>query len=146
GFYRTFVRPKGSAGLQACGHDAPARDPYFLPADTPDQLAQGERIMRIFMETGAAVTAEDLRTAPDYVRQSIGRLGLPGYIIQRWHRRWHEPFAPFIPPSEWRPNAVATTGTHDTETLAEWWDALGPDDRRQVAGTDNAFNTDSTFN
>lgn len=126
GFYRTFVRPHHG-------------QPYFLPGEPHEQLAQGERIMRIFMDTGAAVTAEDLGTVPDYVRESLGRLGLPGYLIQRWHRRWHEPGEPFIPPSEWRPNAVATTGTHDTETLVEWWETIGPDERRQVAGTDAGF-------
>jgi 4-alpha-glucanotransferase len=126
GFYRTFVRPAHG-------------EPYFLPAEPPDQIAQGEAIMRMFMATRAAVTAEDLGTVPDYVRESLGRLGLPGYLIQRWHRRWHEPGTPFIPPSDWPPNAVATTGTHDTETLVEWWDSLSGDESRQIAGTDGPF-------
>ena len=119
GFYRTFVRP----------HDG---EPYFLPAEPHEQLAQGERIMRMFVDTGAAVTAEDLGTVPDYVRESLGRLGLPGYLIQRWHRRWHQEGEPFIPPSEWVSNAVATTGTHDTETLAEWWDELTGREQQMV--------------
>lgn len=123
GFYRTFVRPRQG-------------EPYFLPAEPHEQLAQGERLMRMFMDTGAAVTAEDLGTVPDYVRESLGRLGLPGYIIQRWHRRWNEPGEPFVPPSEWLPNAVATTGTHDTETLAEWLDTLPADERRQFGDLD----------
>lgn len=119
GFYRTFVRPHRG-------------EPYFLPAEPHEQIAQGERIMRLFVETGAAVTAEDLGTVPDYVRESLGRLGLPGYIIQRWHRRWHDEGQPFIPPSEWVSNAVATTGTHDTETLVEWWETLPPAEQRAV--------------
>ena len=123
GFYRTFVRPHHG-------------EPYFLPAEPHEQLAQGERLMRMFMESGAAVTAEDLGTVPDYVRESLGRLGLPGYIIQRWHRRWNDEGQPFIPPSEWLPNAVATTGTHDTETLAEWLDTLPEDERREFGDLD----------
>jgi 4-alpha-glucanotransferase len=111
GFYRTFVRPAHG-------------EPYFLPGEPHEQVAQGERIMRMFMQTGAAVTAEDLGTVPDYVRESLGRLGLPGYII---------------PPSEWVSNAVATTGTHDTETLAEWWDTLSAGEQREIAGADGGF-------
>nr|MDQ3071219.1 4-alpha-glucanotransferase [Acidobacteriota bacterium] len=52
GFYRTFVRPGRG-------------EPYFLPALPHEQVAQGERIMRMFLDTGAAITAEDLGTVPD---------------------------------------------------------------------------------
>jgi 4-alpha-glucanotransferase len=126
GFYRTFVRPKDG-------------EPYFLPGAPHEQIAQGERIMRMFMDTGAAVTAEDLGTVPDYVRESLGRLGLPGYIIQRWHRHWKAEGEPFIPPAEWVSNAVATTGTHDTETLAEYWDTISASEREQLAGSSAGF-------
>lgn len=119
GFYRTFVRPREG-------------EPYFVPAEPHEQIAQGERVMRLFMDTGAAITAEDLGTVPDYVRESLGRLGVPGYLIHRWHRRWHTPGEPFIPPPEWVSNAVATTGTHDTETFVEWWDELAANERDMV--------------
>ncbi|MDQ3071024.1 MAG: 4-alpha-glucanotransferase, partial [Acidobacteriota bacterium] len=107
-------------------------EPYFLPALPHEQVAQGERIMRMFLDTGAAITAEDLGTVPDYVRESLGRLGLPGYLIQRWEREWEQPGQPYKDPASWVENAVATTGTHDTETVAEWWEAM-PDDERRVA-------------
>jgi len=119
GFYRTFVRP-------------PHGEPYFLPADEWQQIEQGERVMRLFLETGAAVTAEDLGTVPDAVRASLARLGMPGYRILRWERRWHDEGQPFIHPSTWPAVAVATSGTHDTESLAEWWDEASEDERRQV--------------
>jgi 4-alpha-glucanotransferase len=121
GFYRTFVRPA-------------AGEPYFLPADESEQIEQGERIMRLFLETGAAVTAEDLGTVPDAVRASLARLGVPGYRILRWERRWHDEGQPFIDPATWPAAAVATSGTHDTESLAEWWETLEDEERRQVAG------------
>ena len=109
GFYRTFVRPREG-------------DPYFLPGDEHQQVEQGEQIMRIFIETGAAVTAEDLGVVPDYVHASLGRLNLPGYHILRWARRWHDEGQPFIPPSEWPAVGVATSGTHDTDSMADWWE------------------------
>jgi 4-alpha-glucanotransferase len=33
-------------------------------------------------------------------------------------------------PMAWPAISVATSGTHDTETQAEWWDAISPDQRR----------------
>ena len=123
GFYRTFVRPK-------------AGEPYFLPSGEHEQIAQGERIMRLFLETGAAITAEDLGTVPDAVRESLTRLRIPGYRILRWERRWHDDGQPFIPPSEWPGIAVATTGTHDTESLSEWWEQATDSERRQLLGPD----------
>lgn len=131
GFYRTFVRP-GSG------------EPYFLPAEERQQIEQGERIMRLFLETGAAVTAEDLGTVPDAVRESLARLQIPGYRILRWERRWHDEGQPFIPPSEWPEVAVATTGTHDTESLSEWWEQATDSERRMLLGSEApaSFNPD----
>src|SRR5688572_25132822 len=123
GFYRTFVRPDEG-------------EPYFLPGDEREQIDQGERIMRVFLETGAAVTAEDLGTVPGYVRDSLMRLGLPGYHILRWERRWHEEGQPFIDPADWPPNGVATSGTHDTEALSEWWEHAPDGERRMLLGPD----------
>jgi 4-alpha-glucanotransferase len=59
------------------------------------------------------------------------RLGIPGYKIARWEREWSVPTAPFIPPSSYPQLALATTGTHDTDTLVEWWETAGEQERRQ---------------
>jgi len=108
GFYRTYVRPFDG------------RKPYFMPAEQPEQTALGEALMRIMIETGADVSVEDLGTVPDFVRESIARLGLPGYKVLRW-----EPAEPALFP----PASVAMTGTHDTEPLAVWWDATPAEKR-----------------
>ena len=126
GFYRTFVRPRPGAPSSLPG------EPYFAPAEPHEQIAQGERIMRVFLDTGVAITAEDLGTVPDYVRESLGRIGLPGYRILRWERHWHQEGQPFRDPAEWPSNSVATTGTHDTESLAEWWENAGADEKSLV--------------
>ncbi len=115
GFYRTYVWP-------AVG---PA---YFLPAEQSDQLAQGERLMRIFLDSGARITAEDLGTVPPFVRASIGRLGLAGYRVLRWEREWDRPGSPFRDPASYPRTSVATTGTHDTEPLAEWWESTSSEE------------------
>ena len=110
GFYRTYVRPLDG------------RAPYFIPAEEHEQRALGEVVMRIMIETGADVSVEDLGTVPDFVRESIAELGLPGYKVLRW-----EPGDPMLYP----PLSVAMTGTHDTEPLAVWWESLTPEERRR---------------
>lgn len=121
GFYRTYVRPRHGTA-------------YFSPPAEPDQLAQGERLMRIFLESGDRVTVEDLGDVPTFVRASLARLGLAGYRVMRWERRWDQSGHPFLDPTSYPAVSVATTGTHDTETLAVWWESLAPDERASIAG------------
>jgi 4-alpha-glucanotransferase len=121
GFYRTYVIP---------ADESPR---FFVPPDEPSQLAQGERLMRAFMHPGARVVAEDLGTVPDFVRTSLLRLGIPGYKVLRWERAWNQKGQAFLDPAAWPACSVATTGTHDTETLAEWWESADEAERRAVA-------------
>lgn len=118
GFYRTYVRPLDGGR------------PYFMPPDEPDQRALGETTMNIITDTGADVSVEDLGTVPDFVRESIARLGLPGYKVLRW-----EPGDPAAYPRL----SVAMTGTHDTETLAVWWESLSPKQRQRFGAVPTAF-------
>ena len=116
GLYRTFGRPPGG-------------EPFFNPSEEPDQTAQGETILGIFLESGAAIIAEDLGVVPDFVRASLTRLGVPGCKVLRWERDWHAPGHPFVDPREYPPSSAAMTGTHDTETLAGWWATAAIDER-----------------
>jgi 4-alpha-glucanotransferase len=100
----------------------------FIPADEPDQLAQGEAVLRT-LGGRADVIAEDLGTIPDFVRAALSGLGIPGYRVLRWERHWESDGRPFIDPATYPALSLATSGTHDTETLAAWWDALAPEDR-----------------
>ena len=110
GFYRTYVRPlDGSA-------------PYFFPLDEAEQLALGESFVSVMLQTGADITAEDLGTVPKFVRRSIAKLGVPGYKVLRWE---------VDNPPAYPPLSVAMTGTHDTESLAVWWESLTPDERQR---------------
>lgn len=121
GLYRTYIRPLD-----------PCVEPYFAPADEPSQLALGETLVKIYQSSGVEITAEDLGTVPDFVRESLVRLEVPGYKVLRWERRWNEAGQPFIDPGEYPDIAVATPGTHDNEPLAEWWTLLADEDRAAV--------------
>jgi 4-alpha-glucanotransferase len=116
GFYRTYGKPA-------------AGEPFFSPGHEPDQLRQGEDILRIMLESGAEVLAEDLGTIPDFVRASLARLGIAGSKVLRWERAWHEPGQPLIDPSAYPAVSAALTGTHDTEPLALWWDHAAREER-----------------
>jgi len=119
GFYRTFRRtPDGGAG--------------FLPPDEPSQRVQGERLLTVFGEFTATIIAEDLGTVPDFVRQSIAELDIPGMKVLRWERDWHAEGHPFRDSSSYPPVSVATSGTHDTDTIAEWWDQADARDRHAL--------------
>ena len=60
---------------------------------------------------------------PDFVRWSIARLGVPGFKVLRWERKWREPDEPLINPAAYPDVSVALSGTHDTEAMSEWWAA-----------------------
>ncbi|MGH7948889.1 MAG: 4-alpha-glucanotransferase, partial [Candidatus Binataceae bacterium] len=108
----------------------------FTPADEPHQLEQGEHVMRAILDEAAPaeVIAEDLGTVPPAVRESLTRLAVAGYKVVRWEKiDWGTPRERFPSPSEYPELSVATTGTHDTETLTRWWRERTDGERRQFA-------------
>jgi 4-alpha-glucanotransferase len=105
----------------------------FDPAIEADQRAQGEEIIRaIKEEAGAmAIFAEDLGVVPKFVRASLSALCVPGYKVMRWEREWNLAGQPFVDPATYSQFSVATTGTHDTDTMVEWWREARADERSQ---------------
>ena len=120
GFYRTYGKRRDGG------------DGFCTPPDEPSQLAQGERLMDLFRSAGAEIIAEDLGTVPDFVRASLARMAVPGYRVFRWERHWHTPGQPFRDPLEYPAASVATSGTHDTEPLINWWEGASQEERRKV--------------
>jgi 4-alpha-glucanotransferase len=121
GFYRTYVRSLATG------------DAEFTPPDEDAQRSLGERVLGVFREPGAEIVAEDLGVVPDFVRASLARLGVPGYRVFRWERRWQETGQPFRDPvTEYPASSVATTGTHDTEPMAIWWEGAPRGERQAI--------------
>jgi 4-alpha-glucanotransferase len=119
GFYRTFVRRQEGGA-------------WFVPADEGEQRAQGERLLTVFSDSGASLIGEDLGTVPDFLRVSLAERGIPGMKVMRWERDWHAAGQPFHDVTAYPAVSVATSGTHDTETMAEWWDNADPHERQAV--------------
>ena len=120
GFYRTYFRPHAGGA------------PQFTPAEQPAQIALGERVLGVLREPGAEIIAEDLGVVPDFVRDSLVRLCVPGYKVFRWERDWEAEHQPFKDPLEYPATAVATSGTHDTEPMIVWWESA-PREEREAA-------------
>ena len=119
GYYRVFERPA----------DGP---PSFRPGDEAAQLALGERLLGVAAESGSGLDliGEDLGAVPDWVRASLSRLGVPGFRVLRWE----EDQGRFRDPRDYPELSVATTGTHDTSSLATWWqDEIGATERAALA-------------
>ena len=119
GFYRTYSRPRNGGA------------PSFEPRTEPEQQQLGEHLMSVFRESGAEIVAEDLGQVPDFVRASLARLRIAGFRVFRWEREWKVDGQPFRDPSGYPAVSVATSGTHDTEPMAIWWDEA-PDTEKQL--------------
>ena len=120
GFFRMYTRAVGGG------------PGTFTPSEQREQQALGERILQLFLDTRAEIIAEDLGVVPDFVRESLARLAIPGYKVFRWERQWHTPGQPFKDPVDYPRVAVATSGTHDTEPLVIWWENAPLEERRAV--------------
>jgi 4-alpha-glucanotransferase len=120
GFYRTYFRPHGGG------------EPAFVPSQQEDQVKQGEAVLAVFREPGTEIIAEDLGVVPDFVRESLARLSVPGYKVFRWERQWEVEGKPFKDPASYAPVSVATSGTHDTEPMVIWWEGASLDEKEAV--------------
>ena len=124
GLYRTF-----SFGL------APQAPGSFSPAAEPEQRVQGEAVLGAILEEAGAtiVIAEDLGVIPPFVRISLSALEVPGYKVMRWEKVGEgTAVEAFASPADYPELSLATTGTHDTDTLAQWWDEAPADERARM--------------
>jgi len=136
GLYDLF-RVDHVVGLYRTFSFGPNRDEpgWYSPADEGAQRWQGEEVLRAIMEEAgdSAIIAEDLGSIPPWVRESLMTLGLPGYKVFRWEKEnWNTPEERFVAPSAYPELSVATTGTHDTDTIAAWWRDASEQERRSV--------------
>lgn len=100
----------------------------FVPPDEPSHRALGEKVFGLLSEEDAGVVAEDLGVIPAFVRQILTRMGIPGYKVMRWERD----DAVYRNPHQYSRISLVTTGTHDTDTLREWWETAPQQDRDGV--------------
>ncbi|MBL8921421.1 MAG: 4-alpha-glucanotransferase [Myxococcaceae bacterium] len=115
GYFRQYIR------------DAQTPKGRFVPADQPSQEHRGERNFRL-LSAGTSIVAEDLGVIPRFARDTLAKLGLPGYQVMRWSRE----DGIYRDPRHYPEVSLVTTGTHDTETMRAWWEGAQPWERETV--------------
>lgn len=129
GFFRTYVfapgDPKGAFDWE--GEQA--------------QIDRGYAFLKMVLEEahGKLPVGEDLGVIPNYVRRMLVDLRIPGYKVLRWEREdngWYRE------PKNYPVVSLATTSTHDTETLRGWWENMDVNERRNIWEMISAQKTD----
>jgi 4-alpha-glucanotransferase len=83
-------------------------------------------------ELGALpIVAEDLGVITEPVRRLRDELGFPGMAVLQFAFDPTDPDGPHAPRNH-RENQVVYTGTHDSDTLRGWWEALPEESRALV--------------
>ncbi|QDE92991.1 4-alpha-glucanotransferase [Myxococcus xanthus] len=116
GYFRQWIR------------DAQTPTGRFIPPDEESHRRLGEKTFRLLSE-GAGIVAEDLGVIPHFVRHILAELKLPGYRVMRWERDDNH----YRDPRQFPAVSLVTTGTHDTDTVAEWWEGAGDHERHAAA-------------
>lgn len=100
---------------------------WFVPWDEGSWGHHGYTLLKMMLETSTMLPlAEDLGTIPHVCRNVLRDLGICGLKVQRWEK-WWEGNRKFLTRPEYHALSVATLSTHDSETVAEWWEKAGAD-------------------
>ncbi len=134
GFYRIYGfpwRPQENADYVPLTHEEAlartgGRLPRFHPRDDSNHgncegnRREGEEYLRALLrETGEfRLIGEDLGTVPPYVRPSLTSMGIAGFKIPIWERKWD---GWLIDGGDYQRLSLATYATHDHEPLRSWW-------------------------
>lgn len=118
GLFRVWVMAKGEVS-------------HFDPPDEPEQIRRGEVFLTMIGERlGECIPiAEDLGTIPPFVPATLEKLGIAGHKVFRWERD----DSVYRLPEKYPYVSMATTGTHDTPTLAAWWKTAPKAEREAFA-------------
>ena len=110
GFFRTWIVPHNKN-----------EEPHFDLKDENEQIARGKRFLKAMLSASWLLPiAEDLGLIPPYVGETLKEMNVPEYKVMRWEKRNGK----YVSPEDYYPVSCATTSTHDTTTLKEWWLSL----------------------
>jgi len=129
GFYRTYIFANGN------------EQGFFDIPEEQAQIDRGYHFLRMVLDSahGALPVGEDLGVIPNYVRRMLVDLKIPGYKVIRWER---EDNGYYREPRNYPVVSLATTSTHDTDTLKDWWQTLPQGERANIWEMISAQKTD----
>ena len=110
GFFRTWIFKQGDDVGE-----------YDI-TDEAAQKARGAKFLEAVAESAKdkLPVGEDLGVIPDYMREYMKEISMPGYKVIRWEKDNEV----FREPRNYPAASLATTSTHDTTTLKQWWDEI----------------------
>ncbi len=128
GFFRTWIFEEG---------DEKGR---FDIKEEVAQKQRGQKFLEAVIETaqGKLPVGEDLGVIPDYMREYMKEISLPGYRVLRWEKDNEV----YREPRNYPVASLCTTSTHDTETLKDWWEQMPAWQRANVWEMVSAVKTD----
>lgn len=113
GFYRLWLIEKGKQ----------PKDGAYVPQDLEEAIWHGHEYLSIIPLFAMILPiAEDLGNIPEEMFSSLKSLGICGTRVVRWQRQWSDDSA-FIPFEDYEPLTMTCVSTHDSETLAQWWES-----------------------
>lgn len=129
GFYRTYVFAPGDE-----------QGAFDVQAEQA-QIDRGYAFLHMVLDTakGKMPVGEDLGVIPNYVRSMLIDLKIPGYKVLRWER---EDNGYYREPRNYPAVSLATTSTHDTDTLRGWWETMPRQERANIWEMISAQKTD----
>ena len=111
GFFRIWSIPQGKL----------SKDGFYIPSNQNIWIDHGQKIMLEMLNRCPMLPiGEDLGNVPPAVRSCLHALGICGTKVMRWERNWNGD-KQFIRPDEYPLASMTTVSTHDSETLALWW-------------------------
>ncbi len=129
GFFRTYVfAPDDTVGA-------------FDIEGEQNQIDRGYAFLHMVQEEahGKLAVGEDLGVIPNYVRRMLVDMRIPGYKVLRWER---EDNGYYREPRNYPAVSLATTSTHDTETVRGWWETMDQQERANIWEMISAQKTD----
>lgn len=132
GFFRTYVFAPGE------------ENGAFDVQEEQAQIDRGYAFLRMVLDVadGKMPVGEDLGVIPNYVRRMLADLKIPGYKVLRWER---EDNGYNREPRQYPVVSLATTSTHDTETLRGWWEMMPAYERANMWEMISAQKTDGNI-
>ncbi len=111
GFFRLWAIPP----------DQTPANGVFIPKDPSLMLAQGKKILAYLITFSQMLPiAETLGQIPPFAYNILSELAIPGTKVFRWEKDWKKG-EKFIPSKEYSPISMSSVSTHDTDTVALWW-------------------------
>ncbi|ETF38287.1 4-alpha-glucanotransferase [Chlamydia pecorum MC/MarsBar] len=93
----------------------------FFPESPKEYLKQGTEILSSLLQDSSMLPiGEDLGDVPKDIKKRLKTLGICGTRIPRWEKYW-ESGEGFIPFDKYCPLSMTSLSTHDSDTLALWW-------------------------